>query len=428
MNLSPADLGHALLTLSVLLLAAHGVGFLFQRWRQPPVIGEIVGGILLGPTCLELLWPAGYVFIFEASAAAQVFLGGIYQLGLQLLMFCSGMEIRGEFKLADRTIALWLAGAGTVLPFAFSFAALPFFGITPHLGPAGSATAFTLVFAIAIAVTSIPVISRILADLGILSTRFARIVLTAAVLEDVVLYVVLAVAVSLAAGAPHEAFGLLRLLNWSPESIQGLAYHVAVTLGFFGLTASTGPSALQRLERQRFNFAWQRSPLAYLLSVFLVFTLCAVALGIAPMLGAFAAGIAVGRLQGPKEEAARSIRQFSFGFFVPVYFAIVGLRLDLIHDFHVLSFSALLLLACGAKLASVFLGARLAGETPARALNFAVAMNARGGPGIVLATVALDASIINRGFYTSLILLAIVTSLLAGSWLQRELRRGQCFE
>ena len=112
---------------------------------------------------------------------------------------------------------------------------------------------------------------------------------------------------------------------------------------------------------------------------------------------------------------------------MPVYFAIVGLRLDLIHAFDPLFFVAFLAFACAVKAASVYLGGRLAGQTRAGAGNLAVAMNARGGPGIVLASVAFDAAIISEEFYVSLVMLAIVTSLLAGTWLERMVKAaGRC--
>jgi Kef-type K+ transport system membrane component KefB len=115
--------------------------------------------------------------------------------------------------------------------------------------------------------------------------------------------------------------------------------------------------------------------------------------------------------------ATDSLQGFSFAFFIPIYFAIVGLQLDLLHGFSIAFFLLFLLLACAVKAGSVYLGARLAGETSGASLNLAVALNARGGPGIVVASVAYAAGIIDQPFYAALVMLAIVTSLFAGSWL-----------
>jgi Kef-type K+ transport system membrane component KefB len=114
-----------------------------------------------------------------------------------------------------------------------------------------------------------------------------------------------------------------------------------------------------------------------------------------------------------------AIKSFSLAFFIPLYFALIGFGLDLIHGFSPVFFLVFLVAACGIKALSVYAGARVAGETNGSSWNLAVAMNARGGPGIVVASTAFTAGIIAQPFYAVLVLLAIVTSLLAGAWLER---------
>jgi Kef-type K+ transport system membrane component KefB len=148
-------------------------------------------------------------------------------------------------------------------------------------------------------------------------------------------------------------------------------------------------------------------------------------LGIVPLFGAFAAGIVVSAAgRAGAARAREAITNFSFAFFVPVYFAIVGLRLDLLHGFSPLFFAAFLIFASVLKGAAVYLGAWIAREPRAVRTNLAVVMNARGGPGIVVASVALDAGIISDAFFAVLVLLAVLTSLAAGSWLERVVARG----
>jgi Kef-type K+ transport system membrane component KefB len=145
-------------------------------------------------------------------------------------------------------------------------------------------------------------------------------------------------------------------------------------------------------------------------------------LSIVPLFGAFVAGIIVVTASGERAQTARfEIGNFSLGLFIPIYFAIVGLQLDLVDHFDVLFFVVFLLFACLVKSASVYAGARLGGEPRRSAVNLAMAMNARGGPGIVLASTAFGAGIIDERFYTTLVMLAIVTSLIAGTWLQRAM-------
>lgn len=137
------------------------------------------------------------------------------------------------------------------------------------------------------------------------------------------------------------------------------------------------------------------------------------------------AGILAGELSGRDLEARQAITAVSSAVVVPLYFAVVGLRLDLVRSFEPLFFLFLLGFACLVKSVSCYAGARMVGEGRAGARNLAVALNARGGPGIVLASVALDAGIIEVSFYTMLVMLALVTSVVAGSWLEWVLRRGE---
>jgi Kef-type K+ transport system membrane component KefB len=292
------------------------------------------------------------------------------------------------------------------------------------MGTAGNKSALVLVFGMAVAVTSIPVITRIMHDVGLLGTRFSRIVLSVAVIEDIVLYVVLAVAVGLVATAGAEAFGLPTALNIHGV-FQSSVYHSVVAVLFLGVALTIGGTVYRWL---RANPLARRSPVAFQLVWMLSLSAGALALGIVPLYGAFVAGIAVsvagsGADGGADDSADARDRNplagISFGFFIPIYFAIIGLQLDLIHHFDVLFFLGFLAFACVAKAASVYLGARLSRENRFMSTSLAIAMNARGGPGIVLASTAYATGIINQTFFVSLVMLSVVTSLLAGSWLER---------
>jgi Kef-type K+ transport system membrane component KefB len=280
-----------------------------------------------------------------------------------------------------------------------------------------------LVFATAIAVTSIPVITRIMYDLGILDTAFARIVLGVAVIEDVVLYVVLAIALGIAAGATGGGFGIPAALDLTPGSPADVLYYVAVTVATLWVFLVPVRRLYSRAVASRFNVLHRRSPVAHQLVFMLLATVACLAVGVEPFLGAFLAGVAVGSSK-ESPEALAAIRGFAFAFFVPIYFAAVGLQLDLLHGFGVWFFLGFLVFACAAKGASVYLGARLGGATPTSSLNLSVALNARGGPGIVLASVAFAAGVVSEPFYATLVMLAIVTSMLAGAWLERMPREG----
>ena len=269
MSLTSAEIARLILGLGLLMVAAHTCGHLFARFRQPPVIGEILGGLMLGPTIFGALFPEVQAQVFPEDGATAPVLGAIYQLGLFLLMFVAGAELRSVFHRGERKTASLITLTGTLLPFAIGLCVLQFVDLSELQGAAGNETAFLLVFAIAIAVTSIPVISRIMMDLGILESAFARIVLTAAVIEDVALYVVLAVALGLVSQQSGDDFGLAALLNLDPASSVSMAYHVFGSLAFIGLALWLGPKVLRWLVGSRYNLLQRRNPIAFQLAFML---------------------------------------------------------------------------------------------------------------------------------------------------------------
>jgi Kef-type K+ transport system membrane component KefB len=419
MSFTDVDLARLLIALAVLLLAAHGVGDLFARFKQPPAIGEIVGGILLGPSALGAAFPRIQHWIFPSTGSSAAALGAVYQIGLLLLMFAAGAEMRRLLQRdAVRPVGL-IASFGLILPLAAGLGLVAVLGVHNFIGTAQNKTALILVFGMAVAVTSIPVITRIMHDTGLLGTRFSRIVLSVAVIEDIVLYVILAVAIGLVQATDSTAFGVPTALNIHTVA-QNSVYHTVVAVLFLGVALTVGGRVYKALTGMRANPLARRSPVAFQLMWMLALSAGALALGIVPLYGAFVAGITVAVANGDEIVRERNaLAGVSFGFFIPIYFAVIGIQLDLIHHFDIVFFLGFLAFACVAKAASVYLGARLSRENKFMSASLAIAMNARGGPGIVLASTAYAAGIINETFFVSLVMLSIVTSLAAGSWLER---------
>src|SRR5689334_9866186 len=218
--MSNAELTTVLFVLLALVGAAQVLGYFFVRIRQPRVIGEIAAGVLLGPALLGRIHIQGHSFA-SMSTQHNTILTFVYWLGLLLLMFLSGAETRQLFSRDERRQVSLLTFVGTGVPFVLALAAGPWIASTTLAGPKSNKLSLIIIVAVAVAVTSVPVISKIFADLKILHTRFARLVLGVAVLEDIVLWAALAVATALATNKP---------LNPEP-----MAYHLAATIGFFAL-------------------------------------------------------------------------------------------------------------------------------------------------------------------------------------------------
>jgi Kef-type K+ transport system membrane component KefB len=413
--MSEHEIGALTLVLVIILGTAHLLGYLFTRLRQPRVIGEIFGGLLVGPSVLGHFFPAvfNHLYMVGTGSATKVatIIAFLYNLGLLLHMFLSGAAVRELFTKEERREVGWLAAVGTGTPFLVAL----LLGLNLNLGmisgPRGNRFSLIIVLAIGVAVTSIPVISRIFADLKILHTRFSRLVLGVAVFEDIALWAALAMATALAGAATLTAGAVVS--------------HLAKTIGFFLLGLTLLPRVVKRFNKSRFNVLARTVPVAYVTAVLLAYCAVAGALDVSLVFAAFLAGFAVvHKKRHLFDEPMAAVKSFSMAVFVPIYFAIVGYRLNLSQTFSLSMVALFVSGTCLLKMMSVFFGARLAGFRGLDTLNLALATNARGGPGIVLASVTYDAGIINGTFYTTLVLAAILTSQLAGAWLEFVLRKG----
>ena len=393
-----------LTALALLLLGAFTFGRIVEMCKGPRVVGEILGGMLLGGSGLFLLAPDFMDGIFRAFPEEGKVLNVFYQLGLIFLMFLSGFSTRIDMnRRKARTVAAIFLGA-TVIPMV---ASIPFFdGFQEFfIGEKNNVFSYRLVFAIGVAITSIPVISKIFFDMGIMETRFANTVLTVATFQDLCLWIFLNIATHVAESGNLDA--------WDTATVA------VATLGMFVLVTLAG-KLMRRVEKS------VPAHIFYTLSFVALLLVCALLyrVGINTMYSAFIVGYIVKTLFGENAETRDRIKhleQFTFSFFVPIYFALVGVQLNVFHDFSLARFALFFAIAFGLEFLGTWLFLFRMGR--AARLNFAITMNARGGPGIVLATVAYDAKIISVEFFTVLILTTMLSSLIAGYWLRAQQKR-----
>ena len=415
-----AEFGFVILALALFLGGVHGLGYLFERLRQPRLVGEILAGILLGPWVLKLIAPSIFHQLFNSFGTTQTILGFVYNLGLILLMFCSGSETRRLMAKENQRQIFTLIGVADVANFALVLS-LGFAGLLPLAtltGSTGQESAALLVLAIAVAVTSIPVISRIFWDLKIMRTRFVSLILGSAVIEDIALWAVLAVATAItkAGGAASTVTG----------SVAG---HIFSTAIYMVIAMFLAPQILKFLTKTRWNLLYKSSHVGWL--AFILFVYCAIAtiFDVSLVFAAFLAGFGiVGGINGTERERFRepleAVAKVSFGIFIPIYFGMVGYKLVFGGGFSLALLVVFFLGSTLLSLATSGFAARLAGFKGLDIFNIALTTNARGGPGIVLASVAYDSGIINAAFYTTLVLTAVFTSQLAGAWLRYVLGKG----
>ncbi|WML31665.1 cation:proton antiporter [Neobacillus sp. OS1-32] len=412
-SLTGAEISHFLLAMGCLLATAHLLGFLAERIFIPRVIGEVAAGLVLGPTLLGHFFPETFKWLFLGFPTEDKLFGLLYQFGLLMLMFCSGLKFQTRFNKADIKLTSGLVIGATIPAFIVGWVAADLFNITPYLGTANNPLAMKIVIAISIAITSIPVISKIFNDLGIMHTRFAKIVVACAGIHDILLWVALGFATAIAS-------------QGGVFTISTAFKSVGTSFGFIIGTFVLGYFLFKRLTIIKQNILFRSSNLGYFL--FIMFILASIAgnLHVETIFGALLAGIVakVALPQAMAERLEQGVSNISFSWFIPIYFATVGLQLDLVRHFNPLFFLAYFLFATLTQTLAVYLTSRSLKQDRFTSFNLGVAINDRGGPGIVLSSVAYTTGIINQEFFAILVMLALVTSWIPGTWLRIVVNKG----
>ena len=401
-----ATTGRVLLDVAVVLVAAAAGGRLFERLHQPAVIGEIVAGLALGPTILGALPgdPSSALFPHEALAVLKL----IGQLGLALFMFTVGWDLDlGLVRRSERAAAT-ISIASILLPFALGL------GLAVHLHPAHDTVAgarvpfwpFALFLGASLALTAFPVLARILQETGLASTPLGALVMSAAAVDDVVGWSVLAVA--LAVFASSGAWDYARIML---ESAAFIAVIVVVVR-----------PGLSRLLREP-------SPLrqALVVPAALAGAYATEAIGIHLVFGAFLVGAAMPRPRGM--DALSELRRRltpTVAILAPIYFVTSGMAVDVpgLRAQDLADFVLILTLACAGKFLGAYGGARASRIEARDAAAVGVLMNTRGLIEIVLLTVGRDQGLIDDRLFTLLALMAIATTLLTSPVLRRIKPRG----
>ena len=406
-TLSENEIIITLIALSLLLFSAWVFGTLLEKIKGPRVVGEILGGMLFGGSCLYFFFPNVMSGIFLSYPQEGKVLNIFYQLGLIFLMFLSGYntDIKAD-KSNARVIGLVFTGA-TVIPM---LASIPFFGMFENafIGSINNVFAYRLVFAIGVAITSIPVISKIFFDMGIMNTKFSNTVLTVSTFQDLLLWILLNVATSTAKE------GEIKL--------SSMLITAGATIGVFVIIA------LISKHIKEVKNSWKPGTFYTLCCVLLLMTCGVLYLaGINIMYSAFVVGYLVKAIFGTGDVPKKRMEylgHFAFSFFIPIYFALVGIQLNVIHGFSVVRFLLFFGIAFGLEFIGTWLLLLPSKLSMGTRLNFAVTMNARGGPGIVLATVAYAYDIISVEFFTVLILTTMLSSMIAGYWLRFQQKKN----
>ncbi|MDQ4076657.1 MAG: cation:proton antiporter, partial [Chloroflexota bacterium] len=407
-----------LLQVAVMLAAALGTGQIMRRLQQPAVVGELIGGIFLGPTVFGALAPTLHARLFPGTDSLAIAMEAIIQLGMLFFLFSAGLEVDlSQLRGRGRSTVL-TSIAGIVVPFSFGFGSVLLFPDLWGTHTEGHFLTFALFMGAALSITALPVIARILIDLELMRTELGAIIMAAAVVNDLLGWTLFAVILSQVA----------------PQTLP--THSLWITLGsvlvFFTLLLLVGGWAARHLlpgVQRGLN-----RPGDFIgVTAIAVLTTAVVAevIGVHAFFGAFMLGVALSQGQEEHREVNEVIHQFAASLLAPLYFVSVGLKADFAAHFDLpLVLFVLLVASCG-KVIGASLAGRGSGMPMREALAVGFGMNARGAMEIILASIALEFGLIDQRLFVALVIMAVVTSMLSGpamKWLLSPQRMPNAVE
>lgn len=409
-KLSHAEVIHLLVQLSILLLMGRLLSEVARKFRQPAVIGEIVAGILLGPTVLGMINPDWFQTLFPTPGTSATILSGFVQVAVVMLLFIAGLEVDLHIVWQQGRQAIYTSLLGLIIPFFIGFAFPYFFPDFFGIADSSHHLVFALFMGTAMAISALPVIVRILMDLNIFKSRMGLLVVASAMIDDVIGWIIFSFILGII-GKQRDSFSVVNTLG--------------LTIAFVAIMLTLGRGLLNRI------LPWVNQKLAWpggILSISLALCFLGAAfteyIGIHAIFGAFIVGVALGDSEHFSERAKEIVHQFINNVFAPLFFVSIGLRVNFITNFDWALTLIIILIAFAGKLIGSGLGTRLGGFTWRESLAAACGMNARGAMEIILGLVALENKLINEKVFVSLVIMALVTSMTSGPLMKRLLKKN----
>ena len=393
-------LSRIFLQLLIIISASGVVAWIFTRCGQTAVIGEMVAGILLGPSLFGLLAPDAFHFIFAPSSLDALRL--LSQIGVCLFLFTVGMELDvSEVRYKAQT-AVVVSHSSIVIPY-FLGVTLALFSYSHLAQPGASFLAFALFMGISMSITAFPVLVRILQDRGIFKTSLGSTATACAAVDDVTAWSMLAFVVAIARAT----------------SVGGAAFNLGVVMIFIALMLFVikpklpswlGQTALERPDPSK-------ALLAVVFGLVLVSALTTELIGIHALFGAFLAGIVMPTAGGFRDKLVVRVENLSAVLLLPVFFAFTGLRtqiglLNSAQDWVICL--AIIAVATVGKLGGSALAARLTGMKWQESLQLGALMNTRGLMELIALNIGYDMGILSQRIFTMLVIMALITTVMTG--------------
>ena len=387
-----------LIQIAVILAACRLVRGIMVRLGQPPVIGEIIAGLLLGPSFLGWVAPSAYSQLFPGESLPA--LNGLSQIGLVLFMFLVGLRLDLSEVYEFRHVAGLSAVLSIVVPFASGLGLARLLG---HLAPPGTPMLpFSLFIAVSMSITAFPVLARILADHGLANTRLGHIAIACAAFDDVTAWTTLA--------------GITALIK-SSQSQAPVLGPVAILVAYVAFMFGVARSALRWLT-QKFTFA---SELPVMLVFVFLSSWVTESVGLHALFGAFLAGVIWPRNQQSIDGVCEKIEPIAMALLIPLFFSYTGIRTNvgLVKSGDLWLYTALIIaVAIAGKAGGAFAGARIMGFGMRDSIALGCLLNTRGLVELVVLNIGLDLGILSPTLFSMMVLMALVTTLMTAPLLR----------
>jgi Kef-type K+ transport system membrane component KefB/nucleotide-binding universal stress UspA family protein len=386
--------------LILLLLTGRLLGEAMNRLGQPALFGQLLAGVLLGPSVFGLLLPGAHHFLFPDNKTLKAMIDAVSQIGILLLLLLTGMETNLALVRRRKRAVVSSSIAGIALPFALGVAlayALPGSAIPMHENRLVTA----LFLGTALSISSVKIVAMVLIDIGAMRRDLGQLILATAILDDTIAWVIIAVIAGIAA---HGQVDVATV----GMSLAGTALFLAVSL-------TVGQRLVARI------IVWVNDHMTIdvpvitaIIVIMLAMSLVTELIGVHTALGAFIAGILIGRSPILTEQIENQVRGFVFAFFSPVFFAVAGLGMDLrtLYDPTLALFTgAVIVVASVGKFSGALVGGRLGGLTTRESLALATGLNARGSTEVIIASIGLAMGALSNQLYTMIVAMAVVTTM-----------------
>lgn len=404
-----------LVQIAVLLAMARFLGEIMRKLKQPPVIGELMAGVVLGPSILGALLPEAQHSLFPPDQHQSDLLSAISWIGVLFLLICTGLETDLALIRRRGKTALKVSAGGIVFPFIFGFALGEFLIPDRFLADHSARVVFSLFMAVAMSISAVPVIAKVLMDLKLMRRDIGQLIMAAAMTDDTIGWILLAVVAGLAKTGSVDVLTALKSVG------------AAVLFMIFAFTIGS-PLIAKIMAVVDKRFGGVSSQMSLVLVIALLAASLTHELGIEAVLGAFTIGILAGQAPRFRHEVGHTLELVTASFLAPIFFASAGVKVDLVKlaDPAVMKVGlGVLGVACFCKFFGCYLGAWWGKIAHWERLALGAGMNARGAMEIIVATIGLSLGVLGVEMYSIIVMVAIVTSLMAPPLLRWTLSKVQ---